>query len=134
MPLHLLVCLAAALFVYYDTGKRGYGSNKRLLWTLGAAILPYVVVVLYLLIGRRMPRGRVPKTVQSGDNASWQSGEPVNVSETVGCPMCASQVPASFQQCPKCGYTLKLLCLECGRALERDWRTCPYCGADAPKK
>ena len=135
MPVHLLLSIIAALLVYRDTKKWGYSSNTRLLWALGTAAAPYIVGLFYLILGRRLHgRGRVPRPVYPDEDVSRPEGEAVDVSETIGCPMCGSQVPSSFQQCPKCGYTMKLLCLNCGRELERDWKSCPYCGADAPKK
>ena len=133
MSISLIIGILCAVWVYSDAKKHGYSQNLALLWALGTAALFWIVVPVYFLLGRR--RKTLPQPVQPSDQVTLDSPEnPVDVSEKVTCPMCASDVPSSFEKCPHCGFTLHLVCPNCGSELERTWKICPHCGAAAPEK
>jgi hypothetical protein len=43
------------------------------------------------------------------------------------CPVCRSEVDASFLVCPICTTKLKQSCVSCKQPLEALWQVCPYC-------
>ncbi len=43
------------------------------------------------------------------------------------CPMCEASVVEDWNYCPSCGGPLKLVCMNCQRALAPTFRICPYC-------
>jgi hypothetical protein len=43
------------------------------------------------------------------------------------CPVCRSEVDASFLVCPVCTTRLKQACTTCKAPLEALWQVCPYC-------
>jgi Double zinc ribbon len=43
------------------------------------------------------------------------------------CPVCRSEVDASFLVCPVCTTKLKQACVSCKAPLEALWQVCPYC-------
>ncbi|MCL5961936.1 MAG: zinc ribbon domain-containing protein [Chloroflexi bacterium] len=47
------------------------------------------------------------------------------------CYKCKQRVEQDFLICPSCHVALKKPCRSCGRLLNLNWRTCPYCGSEA---
>ncbi len=45
------------------------------------------------------------------------------------CPGCSGPVAIDFKVCPQCGHRLSGGCAKCDRALQPDWKFCPYCAA-----
>jgi hypothetical protein len=43
------------------------------------------------------------------------------------CPVCRSEVDATFLVCPICTTKLKQACVTCKQPLEALWQVCPYC-------
>jgi predicted amidophosphoribosyltransferase len=43
------------------------------------------------------------------------------------CPVCRSEVDASFLVCPICTTKLKQACSRCKAPLEALWQVCPFC-------
>jgi len=43
------------------------------------------------------------------------------------CPVCRSEVDATFLICPICTTKLKQACANCKQPLEALWQVCPYC-------
>jgi hypothetical protein len=43
------------------------------------------------------------------------------------CPVCRSEVDASFLVCPICTTKLKQACVTCKQPLEALWQVCPFC-------
>ena len=43
------------------------------------------------------------------------------------CPVCRSEVDASYLVCPICTTKLKQACVTCKQPLEALWQVCPYC-------
>ena len=43
------------------------------------------------------------------------------------CPVCRTDVEASYLVCPVCTTTLKQPCVSCKAPLEPLWQACPYC-------
>jgi double zinc ribbon protein len=43
------------------------------------------------------------------------------------CPVCRSEVEATYLLCPVCTTKLKQACVNCKAPLEALWQVCPYC-------
>jgi hypothetical protein len=43
------------------------------------------------------------------------------------CPVCRSEVDASYLVCPICTTKLKQACVNCKQPMEALWQICPYC-------
>jgi hypothetical protein len=88
-------------YIYSDAKRRGMNA---LLWTLLALLLPKPIgFILYFLLRKPI----------------FQP-----------CPNCKYPIAGDFAYCAQCGYSLVPSCGSCGRALQRDFVCCPYCGKD----
>ena len=125
MPVRSALLIVLGLAVFWDAKKRGYSLEYALLWGLGtAAFIP--VALVYLLWGRRRKTG--PEKVDAVLTEGAGACEPLDVSQKVSCPRCASDVPESFSRCPHCGASLKPVCPDCGQPLPVGRGECPRCG------
>ena len=103
----LVICVPVLPVVYVLLVGYVYADAKRRymrygVWTLLAAIVPYLIgVIIYFLMRDPLP---------------------------TPCPKCGAVAPASFVFCPHCGTALKPSCPQCGKSVERDWANCAYCG------
>jgi RNA polymerase subunit RPABC4/transcription elongation factor Spt4 len=129
MGLSMLIGLAAAFFVYSDAQKRGRSFFTSLLWAVGSAAMPIVIIPLYLVIGRK---------VNLADKRDADSDvidiEATVVEDTVPCPMCGKKVGEDFLVCPYCSHTLKPTCKSCGQEVNRECKICPHCQAQINPK
>lgn len=125
MPVRSALLIVLGLAVFWDAKKRGYSLEYALLWGLGtAAFIP--VALVYLLWGRRRKTGQEKADAVLTEGAG--ACEPLDVSQKVSCPRCASDVPESFSRCPHCGASLKPVCPDCGQPLPAGRGECPRCG------
>lgn len=125
MPVRSALLIVVGLVVFWDAKKHGYSLEYALLWGLGtAAFVP--VAIVYLLWGRRRKTGQEKEGAVLTEGAGDQT--PVDVSQKVNCPRCASEVPESFSRCPHCGAALKSLCPDCGQPIPAGQGSCPHCG------
>lgn len=125
----LLIGILAGFFVYNDARGRGKDFFSALLWGVGSAVMPIVMIPLYLFIGRKPSlEGRKDPKDDIIDI------EATVVEDLIHCPMCGRKVKEDFVTCPYCSHTLKPKCQSCGQALKREWNTCPHCQAAAPNK
>ena len=95
----LAAMVVATLWVHFDSRPRGARSA---FWT---ALQPFTVpvgVVAYLLCRER---------------------------QTARCPQCGAFSPARDRFCSACGRQLQDVCCRCGKAVRREYRICPWCGA-----
>ena len=130
MPVRSALLLVLGIVVFWDAKKRGYAIEYALLWGLAtAAFLP--VALVYLLWGRRKKKGKEKADAVLTEGAGEQV--PVDVSQKVACPRCASDVPESFSHCPHCGAALKPLCPDCGQPIPAGEAVCPRCGGAEEK-
>ncbi|MGL5270465.1 MAG: double zinc ribbon domain-containing protein [Selenomonadaceae bacterium] len=133
MSFFMLIRLAVALWLYRDARKWGYSQSMALLWGAATVVVPYyIALVVYLLFGRKYQlRQREKKEDYAAETIE---AEVISAGTFVDCPMCASKVGEEQTVCPRCGYTLVPVCSKCGRRLEREWKTCPYCQQITPEK
>jgi len=124
MGISMLIGLVVAFFVYSDAQKRGQSFFNSLLWAVGSAAMPIVIVPLYLLLGRKV--SPVDKRNSDPDIIDIEA---TVVEDTVPCPMCGKKVSEDFLVCPYCSHTLKPICQSCGQEVNREWKICPHCQA-----
>jgi RNA polymerase subunit RPABC4/transcription elongation factor Spt4 len=51
-----------------------------------------------------------------------------SIAGRVTCPGCGRAVDPDWRLCPFCSTLLRKLCADCGRMLELAWNVCPFCG------
>lgn len=50
------------------------------------------------------------------------------------CIKCGKAIQKEFKICPYCGQNQEILCENCKKAVAPDWSTCPYCAHPLPGK
>ncbi len=53
---------------------------------------------------------------------------------TEKCPFCGGPVENEMLLCPHCWEEIKIVCDNCKRFVQVNWKKCPYCGTDTEKK
>jgi Double zinc ribbon len=113
--------LASAFWTYKDARRR---IDDPWLVTLATVLglVPYVGPLVYMLF--RPPeyledvRERELEIKAMEDRLSHRDYR---------CPVCRSEVDASFLVCPICTTKLRQACSTCRAPLEPLWQVCPYC-------
>jgi len=92
----IIIRIIATFFVYMDATKRGHGVTTAMLWSIGSGLVPYVILPLYFLVGRRK------KEQNRHDDNDIIDIEATVVEETINCTKCGSTVKEDFLVCPYC--------------------------------
>jgi hypothetical protein len=87
--------LIAALWVFFDSQKRGYSVGKGLLWASGVFLAMIVFLPLYLVARRRKPETASARPPQQDAPSST-------------CFYCGRPYEGTPKLCPHCGQNLKL--------------------------
>jgi hypothetical protein len=120
--------LGLAFWVYRDARRRIYDG-----WLVATATLlglvPFVGPLVYLLF-------RPPETLADAHARAIEihALESRLLASRPHCPVCRSEVEASFIICPVCTTQLKEPCRHCSKPLERLWQACPYCATPVQKR
>jgi hypothetical protein len=113
--------LGLAFWVYRDARRRIEDT-----WLVATAsllgLLPFAGPLVYLLF-------RPPETLEDARARAVeiQALESRLAKVPPHCPVCRTEVEASYLVCPVCTTQLKEPCRSCSKPLERLWQTCPYC-------
>ncbi|MBC8014937.1 MAG: hypothetical protein H7X79_04245 [Sporomusaceae bacterium] len=99
MIVTLLIGILTALFVYNDAKGRGHGEITARLWSAGSMIMPYLILPVYLLIGRK---AKQQNRQSQYDNSDVIDIEATIVEETIDCSMCGRKIKEDFVVCPYC--------------------------------
>ncbi|MCX5913334.1 MAG: hypothetical protein NTV04_15545 [Deltaproteobacteria bacterium] len=91
----LFVPTLAALWVFFDSQKRGYSIGKGLLWAIGVFFVMIVFLPLYLAVRNRKQRTASPPSSQR------DSAPPTP------CFYCGRPYEGNPKLCPHCGQNLK---------------------------
>jgi hypothetical protein len=91
-----LLTLGIALWVFFDSQKRGYSVWKGLMWAVLVFMMLIVFLPLYLFTSRR-------KAV-----LQTQEQEEQPVEEATKCFYCGKPYPGNPSLCPNCGQSLKI--------------------------
>ena len=92
----IVIGLFIAFFVYNDARKRGHGALGLIFWSVGSAVMPYVILPLYFLLGRNSK-----ERVQYDGNDVIDI-EAIVVEETITCTRCGGEIKEDSLQCPHC--------------------------------
>jgi len=117
----VLFWLGFAFWTRRDAKRRL--DDPWLVWTATVVgLVPFIGPLVYLLF-------RPPETLEDvrtrqievrALQSRLQRKEP-------RCPVCRTEVQASFLICPVCTTSLKQPCTSCSAPLEPLWQACPYC-------
>jgi len=118
-----LVLWLATLYWIYKDAKRRIEDG----WFVGMAVLLGVVVpffgpFIYMLF-------RPPEYLEDVRERELEikAMEDRLSKRDLHCPVCRSEVDASYLVCPICTTKLRAACVSCARPLEPAWQVCPYC-------
>ena len=96
-------------------------------WLVGMATLlglvpPYIGPLIYMLF-------RPPEYLEDMRERELEikAMEERLAKRDLHCPVCRSEVDASFLICPICTTKLKQACSNCKAPLEALWQVCPFC-------
>jgi len=92
----LSINLVAALWVFFDSQKRGYSVGKGLLWAIGVFFLLIVFLPLYLISRKRRER------------LAARAEEPQPFITLTPCFYCGRSYEGDPKTCPHCGQNLKV--------------------------
>lgn len=120
--LTVVLWLALVYWTYTDARRRGAAA---ILWGVVAVIFPFVGSLVYLIV--RPPEYELDARERELELAVL---ERELRSRVLLCPNCRALIEKDFLVCPACNWELKKPCIECERALDLNWKTCPYCGTD----
>jgi len=69
-------------------------------------------------------------------NQEFTGFQPSQVQSTLTekCPFCGGSVENEMLLCPHCWEEIKVVCDNCKRFVQVNWKKCPYCGTDTGKK
>jgi len=98
----MLIGLLTAFFVYNDAKKRGHGVIMLLLWSIGSALFPYIMIPIYLLFGRKAKeQDTYNEHYEHYDNEIIDI-EATVVEETINCTKCGNEINEELLTCPYC--------------------------------
>jgi len=122
----VVLWLALAYWTFADAGRRG---TVRFFWGIVALVFPFVGTLVYLIV--RPPEYALDSRERELELAVLERElrQRVNL-----CPSCRSVVEKDYLLCPECGWDLKMPCKSCGKPLDLNWRTCPYCATVQSEK
>jgi RNA polymerase subunit RPABC4/transcription elongation factor Spt4 len=98
-----------------------------------AAILAVVLVAVFPIVGLLLYVLLRPKETlaEAYDRALEEEALLRSIEEQLVCPNCQRAVDDDWRFCAYCHTQIKKDCPECGRLLELGWSLCPYCGSAA---
>ena len=117
-----VVWLSLGYWTYKDARRRIEDPLLIGLSTLVAVVVPFVGPFIYMLF-------RPPEYLEDVRERELEikAMEDRLAKRDLHCPVCRSEVDASFLVCPICTTKLKQACTNCKQPLEALWQVCPYC-------
>jgi hypothetical protein len=91
----LLINMVVALWIFYDSQKRGASIWAGLFWAVGVFFLLVIFLPLYMITRRK--KGGTPA-------GGAMTADP----PTSACPYCRQPYPGQPNFCPRCGQSLKV--------------------------
>ena len=113
----------ATLYWIYKDAKRRI-EDPWLVWVavLVGVVVPFLGPFIYMLF-------RPPEYLEDVRERELEikAMEDRLSKRDLHCPVCRSEVDASYLVCPICTTKLKQACVNCKQPLEALWQVCPYC-------
>ncbi len=121
--------LATAYWVYKDARRRIDDPWLVAMAAVLGLVPPFIGAIVYMLF-------RPPEYLEDVRERELEikAMEERLSREDMHCPVCRTEVDASFLICPVCTTKLKQACTGCRAPLESLWQVCPYCetSVDSP--
>ena len=114
--------LATAYWVYKDARRRIEDPWLVAMATILGLVPPFIGPFIYMLF-------RPPEYLEDARERELEikAMEDRLARRDLRCPVCRSEVEASYLVCPVCTTKLKQACRNCRAPLEALWQVCPYC-------
>ena len=114
--------LATVYWVYKDARRRIDDPWLVAVATLLGVVPPFIGPLIYMLF-------RPPEYIEDVRERELEirAMEERLARREAHCPVCRTEVEASFLVCPVCTTRLKDPCRRCKSPLEPAWKICPYC-------
>jgi RNA polymerase subunit RPABC4/transcription elongation factor Spt4 len=122
----VVLWLALAYWTFADAGRRG---TVRFFWGIVALLFPFIGPLVYVIV--RPPEYALDSRERELELAVLEKELRQRLDL---CPSCRSVVEKDYLLCPECGFDLKAPCKSCGKPLDLNWRTCPYCATVQSEK
>jgi hypothetical protein len=108
-------------WVYKDARRRVADPLLVVIATLVGLVPPYLGPFVYMLF-------RPPEYLEDVRERELEiRAMEERLRAELRCPVCRSEVEASFLVCPVCTTRLKQACPSCKAPLEAMWQICPFC-------
>jgi double zinc ribbon protein len=114
--------LATAYWVYKDARRRIEDPWLVAMAAILGLVPPFIGPFIYVLF-------RPPEYLEDARERELEikAMEDRLARRDLRCPVCRSEVEASYLVCPVCTTKLKQACRNCRAPLEALWQVCPYC-------
>ena len=114
--------LSLGYWTYKDARRRMDDPLHVGLSALVALIIPFVGPFIYMLF-------RPPEYLEDVRERELEikAMEDRLAKRDLHCPVCRSEVDASYLVCPICTTKLRQACTNCKAPLEALWQVCPFC-------
>jgi hypothetical protein len=114
--------LATAYWVYKDARRRIEDPWLVAMAAILGLVPPFIGPFIYMLF-------RPPEYLEDARERELEikAMEDRLSRRDLRCPVCRSEVEASYLVCPVCTTKLKQACRNCRAPLEALWQVCPYC-------
>jgi hypothetical protein len=114
--------LATAYWVYKDARRRIEDPWLVAMAAILGLVPPFIGPFIYMLF-------RPPEYLEDARERELEikAMEDRLARRDLRCPVCRSEVEASYLVCPVCTTKLKQACRNCRAPLEALWQVCPYC-------
>lgn len=118
----VVIWIATLYWIYKDARRRI--EDPWLVWlaVLVGVVVPYLGPFIYMLF-------RPPEYLEDVRERKLEikAMEDRLAQLDLRCPVCRSEVDASYLVCPICTTKLKQACSSCKAPLEALWQVCPFC-------
>jgi RNA polymerase subunit RPABC4/transcription elongation factor Spt4 len=122
----LVVLWVALIFWTYADARRRIEDPMLVGCATLASIFPFVGTIVYAIV-------RPPEFLEDVRlrELEMQAAEArLHQLDYQLCPHCDYEVRGDYLRCPSCMRQLKEPCTNCGKALDPQWRLCPFCEAE----
>jgi hypothetical protein len=122
----LVVIWLALVFWTVADARRRIDDPLLVVCAFLAALFPFVGTIIYAIV-------RPPEYLDDIRlrELEMQAAEARLVAlDYQLCPHCEYEVKSDYLRCPSCQRKLKDRCYSCGKAVDPEWRLCPFCEAE----
>jgi hypothetical protein len=128
--LFLVVIWLALIYYTYADARRRIGDPMLVGCATAASLFPFVGTMVYMIV--RPPE--YLEDVRERELEMQAAQARLHGEGYLLCPHCDHEVEKDFLRCPSCLRKLKDSCTNCAKALDPEWKICPYCEAEIPGK